>query len=47
MAGLVDILGSIVLVALVATIVAHPASASIITAAGNAFSGSLKSAEAG
>lgn len=40
-----DVLGAIVTVALVTTIVAHPHTASVITAAGNAFSGSLKAAQ--
>jgi hypothetical protein len=42
-----DVMGSIVLVALVTTIVAHPHTASVITAFGNAFSNSLKAAEGG
>jgi hypothetical protein len=39
-----DVLGGIVLVALVTTIVTSPRTASQITAAGNAFSGVLASA---
>lgn len=42
---LFTLLGSIVTVALVTTVVSHPASASVITAFGNAFSGSLKAAQ--
>lgn len=42
---LFTLLGSIVTVALATTIVSHPASASVITAFGNAFSGSLRAAQ--
>ncbi len=42
-----DVLGGIVFVALIATLVAHPATATVITASGNAFSNSLKAATAG
>lgn len=42
-----DVLMGIVFVALVATLVAHPNTASIVTAGGNAFSNSLKAATAG
>lgn len=45
MSAVTDILGGIILVGLVTTIVAHPNSAHIIQAFGNAFSGSLKVAE--
>jgi hypothetical protein len=41
----IDVLGAIVTVALVTTIVAHPNTASDITAAGNAFSNSLRAAQ--
>lgn len=40
-----DVLGAIVTVALVTTIVAHPNTASQITAAGNAFSGVLRASQ--
>lgn len=43
----VDILGGIVFVALITTIVAHPNTATDITAAGNAFSNSLRTATGG
>jgi hypothetical protein len=43
----VDVLTGLVFVALVATLVAHPNTASDITASGNAFSNSLKAASAG
>lgn len=43
--SIVNLGAAIVGVALVTTIVAHPNTASDITAAGNAFSGSLKAAE--
>lgn len=43
--GIVDVLMAIVFVALIATIVGHPNTASDITAAGNAFSNSLKVAK--
>lgn len=42
---LADIAGAIVMVALVTTIVAHPETAKVINAFGNAFSGSLKAAQ--
>lgn len=42
-----NILGSIVFVALVTTIVAHPNTAGVITSFGKAFSDSLKAAEGG
>lgn len=42
---LFNVIGAIVTVALVTTIVVHPASASIITALGNAFSSSLRAAQ--
>ena len=46
MAGSVaDIFGGILLIGLVTTIVAHPATASIISAFGTAFTGSLGTAE--
>lgn len=41
-----DVIGTIVIVALVTTIVAHgTGSASVLTAAGSAFSGSLRAAQ--
>jgi len=40
-----DIVGGILLIGLVTTIVAHPNTASIIQAFGNAFTGSLSTAE--
>lgn len=43
--GIVDVMTWIVIVALATTIVAHPASASIITAGGSAFSNALKAAQ--
>lgn len=42
-----DVLMGIVFVAMIATLVAHPGTAGDITAAGNAFSNSLKAATAG
>jgi hypothetical protein len=42
-----NIAGSIVFVALVTTIVAHPNTAKVITSFGEAFSNSLKAAEGG
>lgn len=45
MHDLVDVLGAIVTVALVTTIVSHPDTSRVITAAGNAFSGSLRAAQ--
>jgi hypothetical protein len=39
-----NVLGSIVTVALVTTIVAHPESAKVITAMGNSFAGSIRAA---
>lgn len=42
---LFTLLGAIVTVALATTIVSHPASASVVTAFGNAFSGALRAAE--
>lgn len=45
MRDVTDLLGAIVVVALVTTIVAHPNSAKVITAFGNAFSGSLQAAQ--
>lgn len=41
----VGVLGAIVTVALVTTIVSHPASASVIRAFGEAFSGSIRAAQ--
>lgn len=38
LSGLFDVLGAIVTVALVTTIVAHPASAAVLRALGDAFS---------
>lgn len=40
-----DVMGAIVMVALVTTIVAHPETAKVINAFGGAFSGSLKAAQ--
>lgn len=45
--GFADVLMGIVFVALVATLVAHPNTASVITAGGNAFSNSLRAATKG
>lgn len=45
MDAVTDTLGAIIFVALVTTIVAHPDTASIITAFGNAFTKSLATAE--
>lgn len=42
---LFNVMGSIVTVALVTTVVAHPASSQVIQALGNAFIGSIKAAE--
>lgn len=43
---LVDVIGTIVIVALVTTIVAHGTdSAAVLTAGGNAFSGALRAAQ--
>jgi hypothetical protein len=42
-----NVLTGIVFVALAATLVAHPATASIVTAGGNAFSNSLAAATKG
>ena len=47
MAAVTDAIGGIILVALVGTIVAHPATSTIISSAGNAFTGSLKVATQG
>jgi hypothetical protein len=41
---IINVLGAIVTVALVTTVVASPGSSGVITALGNAFSGSLKAA---
>lgn len=43
-AGLADVAMAIVFVALATTLVAHKNTASDVTAAGNAFSGSIKAA---
>lgn len=43
----IDVLMAIVFVALIGTLVAHPNTAGDVTAAGNAFSNSLKVATAG
>jgi len=43
--GIVDVLTGIVFVTLITTIVAHPNTASDITASGNAFSNALKAAK--
>lgn len=45
--GFTDVLMGIVFVALAATLVAHRNTATIVTAAGNAFSNSLSSATKG
>jgi hypothetical protein len=45
--GVVNVMGAIVFVALVTTIVAHPNTASVVKAFGDAFSNSLKAAEGG
>lgn len=49
MAGskLLDVLGSIVTVALVTTVVIHPQSAAVINSMGTAFSGSIRAALGG
>jgi hypothetical protein len=41
----VDVLGAIITVALVTTIVAHPNTSQVITAAGNAFTGAIKASQ--
>lgn len=43
--NIVDVMVWITIVALATTIVAHPASAGIVTAGGNAFSNALKAAQ--
>lgn len=43
----VDIIGAILIIALVATILTKKNTAADVTASGNAFSGALKTAEAG
>ncbi|HEX6461102.1 MAG TPA: hypothetical protein VF032_19455 [Thermoleophilaceae bacterium] len=43
--GFMDVLMGIVFVALAATLVSHPQTATVITSAGNAFSNSLKAAK--
>jgi hypothetical protein len=45
--NITDILGAIVMVALVTTVVAHPETAKVINAFGEAFSGSLIAAQGG
>ena len=40
-----DIVGAIVMVALVTTLVSHPKTASVVSATGRAFSGSLLAAQ--
>ena len=45
--GILNVLGAIVTVALVTTIVRNPQSANVISAMGNAFSGSLRAALGG
>lgn len=47
MNNITDILGAIVMVALVTTVVAHPETAKVINAFGQAFSGSLTAAQGG
>jgi hypothetical protein len=44
-ATIAEVMGSIVFVALITTIVAHPNTASVVTSFGNAFTNSLKAAE--
>lgn len=44
---LLDVLGSIVTVALVTTVVVHPQSAAVINSMGTAFSGSIRAALGG
>lgn len=41
---IVDVAGMIVVLAIVTTIVAHPNSAKVIQAGGNAFTGAIKAA---
>lgn len=41
---IINVMGAIVLVALVTTIVSHPDSANVIRAFGDSFSGSIKAA---
>lgn len=45
--GFFDVAMGIVFVALVATLVAHPNTAQVVTAGGNAFSNSLRAATRG
>jgi len=45
MSQITDIMGAIVMVALVTTVVAHPETSKVINAFGSAFSGSLKAAQ--
>jgi len=45
MSQVTDVLGAIVMVALVTTIVAHPETAKVINSFGHAFSESLKAAQ--
>lgn len=42
---LFNVLGSIVMVALVTTVVAHPQSANVIRSMGGAFAGSIRAAQ--
>lgn len=44
---MVNVMGAIVLVALVTTIVAHPNTAGVVKSFGDAFTNSLKAAEGG
>lgn len=43
-AKLLDVMGSIVTVAMVTAVVSHPESARVITAMGEAFAGSIRAA---
>lgn len=43
--SLLNIIGAIVIVALVTTVVAHKNTAKVVTASGNAFAGALRAAQ--
>lgn len=45
--SITDVVGALVVVALVTTLVAHPATASIISATGQSFSSALTAAQGG
>lgn len=47
MAGVVSVASLIVILAIIATVVAHPTSATILQAMGNTFTGSITAAEKG